>query len=108
MTGHATFRGLEYAIRPLSVAFLLTAITSISGPVIGWSKAYASPTTQNQKASTEKQLTGKKPGETADHSKFKILQQDFKSGPEVTKACLSCPHRSGHSGSRLHSLEMGI
>ena len=27
---------------------------------------------------------------TADHSKFKELQQAFKSGPEVTKACLSC------------------
>lgn len=27
---------------------------------------------------------------TADHSKFEILQQEFKSGPEVTKACLSC------------------
>ena len=27
---------------------------------------------------------------TADHSKFKELKQNFKSGPEVTKACLSC------------------
>ncbi len=27
---------------------------------------------------------------TADHSKFKELQQAFKSGPEVTKACLAC------------------
>jgi len=27
---------------------------------------------------------------TSDHTKFKALQQDFKSGPEVTKACLSC------------------
>jgi len=27
---------------------------------------------------------------TADHSKFKELQQDFKTGPDVTKACLSC------------------
>lgn len=27
---------------------------------------------------------------TADHSKFKQLQKDFKSGPEVTKACLEC------------------
>ncbi len=27
---------------------------------------------------------------TADHTKFEILQQEFKSGPEVTKACLSC------------------
>jgi len=27
---------------------------------------------------------------TADHSKFEILQQEFNSGPEVTKACLTC------------------
>lgn len=27
---------------------------------------------------------------TADHSKFKELQQKFKTGPDVTKACLSC------------------
>ncbi len=27
---------------------------------------------------------------TADHSKFKELDKDFQSGPEVTKACLSC------------------
>jgi octaheme c-type cytochrome (tetrathionate reductase family) len=29
-------------------------------------------------------------GSTADHTKFKELQQDFKTGPEVTKACLTC------------------
>ena len=27
---------------------------------------------------------------TADHSKFEVLKAGFKSGPEVTKACLSC------------------
>lgn len=27
---------------------------------------------------------------TADHSKFEILKKDFKTGPEVTEACLSC------------------
>ena len=27
---------------------------------------------------------------TADHSKFEALQQEFKTGPEVTKACLTC------------------
>ena len=27
---------------------------------------------------------------TADHKKFEVLQQDFKSGPEVTRACLGC------------------
>lgn len=32
----------------------------------------------------------KKAQSSADHSKFKALQQNFASGPEVTKACLSC------------------
>ncbi|HID98039.1 MAG TPA: hypothetical protein EYP57_07620 [Thermodesulfobacteriaceae bacterium] len=27
---------------------------------------------------------------TADHAKFKILDQDFKTGPDVTRACLTC------------------
>lgn len=27
---------------------------------------------------------------TTDHSKHEILQQEFTSGPEVTKACLTC------------------
>ena len=27
---------------------------------------------------------------TADHTKFKELQREFASGPEVTKACLTC------------------
>lgn len=27
---------------------------------------------------------------TADHTKFAVLDQDFKTGPEVTKACLTC------------------
>lgn len=30
------------------------------------------------------------PKSTADHSKFKELQKTFKSGPEVTQACLAC------------------
>ncbi len=33
---------------------------------------------------------------TADHSKFKELQQAFASGPEVTKACLNCHNMAGH------------
>lgn len=32
----------------------------------------------------------KKDHTTADHSKFEVLQKDFKSGPEVTEACLTC------------------
>ncbi|MCG7862406.1 MAG: tetrathionate reductase family octaheme c-type cytochrome [Candidatus Thiodiazotropha endolucinida] len=30
------------------------------------------------------------PGSTADHSKFEQLQTKFKTGPEVTRACLAC------------------
>lgn len=37
-----------------------------------------------------------KPGGTADHSKFSILQQDFKTGSDVTKACLTCHTEAGH------------
>ncbi|MCU7816704.1 MAG: tetrathionate reductase family octaheme c-type cytochrome [Candidatus Thiodiazotropha sp. (ex Rostrolucina anterorostrata)] len=32
---------------------------------------------------------------TADHSKFEILKGPFESGPEVTKACLSCHTEAG-------------
>jgi octaheme c-type cytochrome (tetrathionate reductase family) len=41
------------------------------------------------------QHSDKEPGGTADHSKFEALQKDFKSGPEVTKACLSCHTEAG-------------
>jgi octaheme c-type cytochrome (tetrathionate reductase family) len=34
--------------------------------------------------------TGRTSESTADHGAFKILQRDFSSGPEVTKACLTC------------------
>jgi octaheme c-type cytochrome (tetrathionate reductase family) len=40
-------------------------------------------------AATDK-LPPKPSKSTADHSKFKVLDQEFASGPEVTKACLSC------------------
>ena len=32
---------------------------------------------------------------TADHSRFDALQKDFKSGQEVTEACLSCHNQAG-------------
>lgn len=37
---------------------------------------------------------------TADHSRFKELQQDFKNGPEVTAACLEC---HTEAASQLHA-----
>lgn len=32
---------------------------------------------------------------TADHKDFDKLKQDFQSGPEVTRACLSCHNKAG-------------
>jgi octaheme c-type cytochrome (tetrathionate reductase family) len=40
---------------------------------------------------------------TADHSKFEILKKDFKSGPEVTEACLSC-HTEADDQVQMHSI----
>lgn len=37
-----------------------------------------------------KQATKGKIWITTNHSKHKVLQQEFTSGPEVTKACLTC------------------
>ena len=39
---------------------------------------------------------------TSDHTKFKALQRDFDSGPEVTKACLTC---HTEAAKQLHKTE---
>ncbi len=60
-------------------------------PALLISLALALSLTGNAGASTVHGSAPKKTGKsTADHSKFKELQQDFKSGQEVTRACLSC------------------
>lgn len=49
------------------------------------------------------QVSGPLSGGTADHTKFEILQQPFASGPEVTKACLSChTETGGHFMKNIH------
>ncbi|MDP2793407.1 MAG: tetrathionate reductase family octaheme c-type cytochrome [Sulfurisoma sp.] len=52
---------------------------------LGWTGAVAAVD-----AETPKEAPPVKMNSTADHGKFKELQQTFKSGPDVTKACLSC------------------
>ncbi len=40
---------------------------------------------------------------TAGHEDFEKLQQDFNSGPQVTKACLSCHNKAGEQvGETIH------
>lgn len=60
--------------------------------------AHAYAPTNGSPADAKKQTTS-----TADHSKFKELQRPFATGPDVTKACLTCHteaakqiHRSKH------------
>ena len=56
-------------------------------------------------ANVQADTAEKKSSSTADHSKFEILQDKFATGPDVTKACLSCHpqvHGTNHpAGSRL-------
>jgi len=59
-----------------SSLFRCTLIISIG--LLGYATANASIETE------------KKSSSTADHSKFEALQQPFATGPDVTKACLSC------------------
>jgi octaheme c-type cytochrome (tetrathionate reductase family) len=68
----------------------MTALLMITG--VAYAKADEPQTAA--KAATPAAETAKKPvkksNSTADHSKFKELDKDFKTGPDVTKACLEC------------------
>ena len=69
--------------------FLLALLLSALGPCLGW----ANPGARDQAPGREmaQQATkGAKRWITADHTKHEALKQPFASGPEVTKACLSC------------------
>ena len=65
---------------------LLFAIAALAA-AIGWNAASA-----NAPAALTPAAASLPAGlvSTADHGKFKELQKPFASGPEVTKACLSC------------------
>lgn len=67
--------------------FLVTVALVIFGP--GQSYSLASLVEKRPPKAEEYGVSHTK-NLTADHSKFEVLQQSFKSGPEVTRACLSC------------------
>jgi hypothetical protein len=62
------------------------------------------PSPSRLSAATEEMAPGRKMAQqavkekalwiTSDHSKHEILQQEFKTGPEVTQACLSCHNQA--------------
>ena len=49
-----------------------------------------------QAVKTEKKTT------TADHSQFKALQQAFTSGPQISKACISCHTKAADQLNPIH------
>ncbi len=61
----------------------LAVVLAVAG-LVGTARAE----TATEPASLAPEVPGQ--GSTADHSKFEVLKGPFASGPEVTKACLSC------------------
>ncbi len=57
--------------------------------------AQAQSETNTTQTMVKGQKSSARSGGTADHSKFEILKKDFKSGPEVTEACLTCHTEAG-------------
>ncbi|WP_373235950.1 tetrathionate reductase family octaheme c-type cytochrome [Cohaesibacter celericrescens] len=95
MTSLATPQAIQRRLRFGTLAALFSTVTAATGLLLICNSTLAianpvSPLPQSVAKTDGLQLSGKAAGRTADHSKFEILQQDFKSGPEVTKACLTC------------------
>lgn len=69
----------------------ITLAAAVLYTAIGWGAAWsAAPATPPVVANPVAASVPPVSDSTADHGKFKELQKKFASGPEVTKACLSC------------------
>ena len=77
--------------------FLITCLVLLGFLAMGAMGAWAAVSDDEQAPGRimAQQATKKKPlWITSDHSKHEILKQPFASGPEVTKACLSCHNQA--------------
>lgn len=90
------------SLRPLlrsgqrALAFLAGAWLVLISPPLAAEVPVAAEPDMHFRLKTESQPTiGPETNSTADHSKFKVLQGPFGSGPEVTRACLSCHTEAG-------------
>lgn len=69
----------------------------VSGGIAIASTAWAAPADSDAapgRVMAQQAVKGKPLWITADHSKHEILKQSFQSGPEVTRACLSCHNQA--------------
>lgn len=86
---HFLQRCLHVGRSTLAVSLLVTfALPSIS-PAASQEDDLAPGRVMAQQAIKAKELWI-----TSDHAQHEILKQDFTSGPEVTKACLSCHNQA--------------
>nr|WP_244147442.1 hypothetical protein [Desulfovermiculus halophilus] len=67
----------------------------LSGSAPGWAAVQSESDPDYGAAEARKASKQAEHWITAEHSTFEVLQQDFASGPEVTKACLSCHNEAG-------------
>ncbi|MBB1074693.1 tetrathionate reductase family octaheme c-type cytochrome [Rhodoferax sp. 4810] len=86
--------------RPLYAAFIFFVALAANLPhLLSPAHATSSRNWPTPPVSLDKQrvqISDSATGTTADHRKFEALKQPFTSGPEVTKACLSCHTETGH------------
>ncbi len=75
----------RFRLGPVTLMLVFLLGTSLPVAAAPDTDSTAPGRTMAQQATKSKQLWN-----TTDHSKHKVLQQDFKSGVEITRACLSC------------------
>lgn len=83
--------------KPFVVLKRLLGLSLALGLLFPTHALWATPTEEAQAPGRimAQQATKEKPlWITSDHSKHEILKQAFKSGPEVTQACLSCHNQA--------------
>ncbi|MDR0275294.1 MAG: tetrathionate reductase family octaheme c-type cytochrome [Burkholderiaceae bacterium] len=81
-------------IRTIAAA-IFAALLAAAGSATAQTVQAASAAAQTVQAASVT-ARAEKVKSTTDHSKLKELQRDFKSGPEVTAACLSCHTEAAH------------
>lgn len=87
-------RLLAYLIRP-SRWGAVAAVAALAVGLAGGGHTAAAQTTSAQADMERSEVHSNQVPSTADHSKFKILQQRFRSGAEVSEACLTCHTEAG-------------
>ena len=87
---------------PLIAAFLYALAANVLNAAGSEVHTFASKPTAKS-SMIDGQVSANKPGETADHTKFKQLEGPFLVGPDVTRACLECHTEAGkHVMQSLH------